>query len=213
MTDTQGREARRVFAGVIPSAGSSLRMGRPKALLEVDGETFLRRAVQALATAGCEPVFVVVAEGDDRTAAEAERAGALVLTNPDPGEGPITSFRIALAELADSVAGVVYLPVDHPMVHTRTVATLLEAALSADAALTVPMYGSERGHPALFGAALFPELSDPALEGGARTVVHRHLPEALLVEVDDPGVVTDIDTPEAYGAVIADRPPAREASR
>ena len=212
MSDTPGREAHRVFAGVIPSAGSSLRMGRPKALLEVDGETFLRRAVQTLATAGCEPVFVVVAEGDDTTAAEAERAGALVLTNPDPGEGPITSFRIALAALADSVAGVAYLPVDHPMVRTRTVATLLEAALSTDAPLIVPIFGSERGHPALFSADLFPELSDPALEGGARTVVHRHLLEALLVEVDDPGVVTDIDTPEAYGAAIAGRPRGSEAS-
>ncbi|MGD8728448.1 MAG: phosphohydrolase, partial [Gemmatimonadota bacterium] len=65
-----------------------------------------------------------------------------------------------------------------------------------------PTYHGERGHPALFGQELFVELLDPDLEGGARTVVHRHLADALLVEVDDEGVVTDIDTPEIYRAVV-----------
>jgi CTP:molybdopterin cytidylyltransferase MocA len=47
------------------------------------------------------------------------------------------------------------------------------------------------------------ELLDPELEGGAKTVVHRHLDSARIVEVDDEGVVIDIDTPEAYHSVLA----------
>ena len=190
------------YAGVIPSAGASVRMGQPKALLSVSGESFLRRTVRALRAGGCDPVCVVVAEGEGSLAAEAEAAGASVLMNPAPGEGPITSLRVALASLGDSVAGFAYLPVDHPMVRADTVASLLDAARATDAPLTVPMYAGKRGHPAVFGRALFPELADPALQGGARTVVHRHLTGALLVEVDDAGVLTDIDTPEAYTAVL-----------
>ena len=177
-------------------------MGRPKALLRVNGETFVRRTIRALRAGGCEPVCVVVAEGEGSLAAEAEAAGASVLLNPAPGEGPITSLRVALAVLGDSVAGFAYLPVDHPMVRSDTVAKLLDAARASDALLTVPMYEGKRGHPAVFGRALFVELADPALQGGARTVVHRHLLEALLVEVDDAGVLTDIDTPEAYAAAL-----------
>jgi molybdenum cofactor cytidylyltransferase len=64
------------------------------------------------------------------------------------------------------------------------------------------MHHGKRGHPAVFGAALFAELADPSLEGGARTVVHRHLDRALLVDVEDAGVLTDIDTPEAYAAAL-----------
>jgi len=79
---------------------------------------------------------------------------------------------------------------------------LLDATRSAESALTVPMYRSKRGHPAIFGKALFLELLDPELEGGAKTVVYRHLPDALLVEVDDEGVMIDIDTPAAYEAVL-----------
>jgi len=177
-------------------------MGSPKALLRVEGDTFMSRTVRALRTGGCDPVLVVVADGEEALTTEAETAGARVLINPAPGEGPITSLRLALATLGNSVAGFAYLPVDHPMVRAETVSALIAAARDAGAVLTVPTHEGRRGHPAIFGAALFAELTDPALEGGARTVVHRHLPRALLVEVDDAGVLTDIDTPEAYAAVV-----------
>ena len=189
------------YAGVIPSAGASVRMGRPKALLPVQGETFLQRTVGALQGGGCAPVLVVVAKGESRLAAEAEAAGARVLINPDPGEGPITSLRIALAALDAPVPGIAYLPVDHPMVRAHTVARLLDAARTGGTLLTVPTHRGKRGHPAIFSASLFAELTDPALVGGARTVVHRHLERATKLEVDDPGVLVDIDTPDAYAEV------------
>lgn len=193
----------RPYAGVVPSSGASTRMGRDKGLLELGGRTFLRRTVEALAEGGCDPVLVIVAEGEDTLAAEASAAGAVVLLNPDPGDGPITSLRIALSALDASVAGVAYLPVDHPMVEAETVRALLQAARSGEAPLTIPSYRSKRGHPAIFSRALFVELLDPELEGGAKTVVHRHLSEARLVDVDDEGVVVDIDTPSVYEAILA----------
>lgn len=201
------------YAGVIPSAGASVRMGRPKALLPVGDETFLARTIGALRGGGCDPVFVVVAEGDERAAREAASAGGRVLINPDPGEGPITSLRLAIAALEDSAAGLVYLPVDHPLVRADTVRALVEAAGSARAELTLPVHEGERGHPAIFGASLFRELSDPTLEGGARTVTYRHLDNALLVEVDDAGVLADIDTPEIYEEAIGAPPHPGDARR
>jgi molybdenum cofactor cytidylyltransferase len=194
------------FAGIIPSAGASARMGQPKALLRVGRETFLERTVGALRRGGCDPVFVVVAEGDEEAARQARTAGARVIENPEPGEGPITSLRLALAALDESAAGLVYLPVDHPLVRPDTVRALLDASRSAAAKLALPVHEGERGHPAVFGRALFAELSDPSLEGGARTVTHRHLDEALLVDVADPGVLTDIDTPETYDEAVGGRP-------
>lgn len=190
------------FAGVVPAAGSSRRMGRPKALLRIGGETFVRRVVRALRDGGCDPVYVVGTEGDADAAAEAAAAGATLLPNPAPGEGPITSLRIALGELDDSCSGVVYLPLDHPMVPASLIAELLEAAREHDAPLTLPVFGEKRGHPAVFGRALFPELLDATLEGGARTVVHRHLEAARLVQTTERGVVADVDTPDAYADAL-----------
>lgn len=186
--------------GVVPAAGASRRMGRPKGLLEIGGKSFARRVTEALAHGGCAPVYGVVEAGDDELARRFRTAGAQVLENPDPGEGPVTSLRLVLSQIDDGVERVVYLPLDHPLVEARHVAALMVAADRAGAALALPVHGSKRGHPALFGRALFDELLDPALEGGARTVVHRHLEEACLLPCDDPAVIVDIDTPEAYRA-------------
>ncbi|MDX1492626.1 MAG: nucleotidyltransferase family protein [Longimicrobiales bacterium] len=185
-------------AGVVPAAGASRRMGRPKGLLPLGEESFARRVVHALAAGGCAPTYVVVDADDDELAEELEDSGATILRNPDPGEGPITSLRLALAELSPQMDGIVYLPLDHALVEPRHVVELLEAAAASEASLALPIHRGKRGHPAYFGRSLFPELMDPELEGGARTVVHRHLGLACLLGTDDPAVITDIDTPEAY---------------
>lgn len=193
------------MAGVVPSAGRSTRMGSPKALLPLEGSTFLRQVVRVLVAAGCRPVVAVVAEGDREMTAEARAAGARVLVNPDPGEGPITSLRLAIDALGDSVGGILWLPVDHPAVREETVRAVLEAAWRESAELALPTFGGQRGHPAYFGATLFDELTDRGLIGGARTVVHRHLDAATLVEVSDAGVMTDVDTPAEYEALLSRR--------
>ena len=173
-------------------------MGRPKGFLEIGGRTFTQRVVRALSEGGCDPVYVVVDAGDARLADHARATGASVLENPDPGEGPITSLRLALGRLPDGVEAVVYLPLDHALVEPEHVAELLAAAARSGAPLALPVHGGKRGHPAFFRRMLFEELTDPLLEGGARTVVHRHLGRAHLLPCDDVAVITDMDTPEAY---------------
>jgi molybdenum cofactor cytidylyltransferase len=94
-----------------------------------------------------------------------------------------------------------------PLLTAETVASLVDTYRDSPAPLALPVVDGARGHPVIFGPALFPELRDEGLEGGARSVVHRHLEEALLVPVSDPGAVTDIDTPEEYRAAFL--PPRR----
>ena len=199
-------EPPRRVAGLIPCAGESQRMGTSKALLDAGGRSFLSAVVGALVGGGCDPVVVVVGDGQDDEERKAKAAGAVTLLNPDPGEGPITSVRLGLAALEGAAAGVALLPVDHPRVRPETVANLVERFLDSSAPLVLPVHGGARGHPALIRHPLFGELRDPRLEGGARTVVHRHLDAALLVEVDDPGVLLDIDTPEEYRAAFPRSP-------
>jgi CTP:molybdopterin cytidylyltransferase MocA len=185
-------------AGVIPCAGASTRMGRSKALLDAGGRSFVAATVGALIGGGCDPVVVVVGPGQADEARRARAAGATVLDNAEPGEGPITSLRLALAWLGDEVQGVAFLPVDHPLVRSETVIALRAALQRGGAPLVLPVFNGERGHPALFHRSLLPALSDPDLQGGARTVVHAHLRDATLVAVEDPGVITDIDDEDAY---------------
>jgi xanthine dehydrogenase accessory factor len=174
-------------------------MGQSKALLDAAGTPFLARVVDTLSHGGCGEVVVVVQAPDGPEAQLARTVGARVVTNPDPGEGPITSIRAALASLSVQPEAILVLPVDHPGVRRDTVQALLTASLERpDAHVVVPRHGSRRGHPALFRSSVFAELMDMELAGGARTVVRRDPGRVLEVPVDDPGVVGDIDTPEDY---------------
>jgi CTP:molybdopterin cytidylyltransferase MocA len=125
--------------------------------------------------------------------------------NPDPGEGPITSLRLALGSLPSDTEGVAFCPVDHPLLQAETVAQLLAAFVAGSAPVVLPTLEGRRGHPAVFRNTVFSDLLDPALEGGARTVVHRFMATAAKVEVTDRGAVTDVDTPGAYRKAFGSR--------
>ena len=206
------------IVGVVPASGASQRMGRDKAVLELDGRTFVQRAVDALRGGGCNDVIVVVPEVPAIIRTAALDTDARVLTNPDPGEGPITSMRVAIGHLDDSADAIAWLPVDFPLVRGEMVRRLCDLARRTLAPLTLPVHEyfiedvrhEKRGHPAIFSRELFSELRDPTLQGGARTVVHRHLEHAAIEVFRDPRVATDVDTPSAYEAVQAGRTPYKD---
>ena len=187
-------------------------MGAPKALLHAGDSTFLERVTDALLQGGCATVIVVVADLDGPVAERARAAGARVEVNTEPADGPITSLRVALRALSDDVAACAFLPVDHPLVKAATVARLIASLEASEAPIVVPSYGGERGHPVLFRRSVFPELLEDDLAEGARTVVHRHLPDLLEVGVSDAGVLADIDTPGDYRLHFEEITPALDSS-
>ena len=182
----------------MPACGLSTRMGSAKALLDAGGQSFLVRVVSALAAGGCSPVVVVAREAAGAVAAEAEAAGATVAVNPDPEEGPISSIRLALAGWGGGMDGCAICPVDHPLVTGATVRSLAACLVEESADIVIPTYGGRRGHPAIFHRRVFPELLDPDLPEGARTVVRRRPSRVRECAVEDAGVVADIDTPAEY---------------
>lgn len=183
---------------MVPACGLSTRMGSAKALLDAGGQSFLARVVDALAAGGCDPVVVVAREPGGAVAKEAGAAGAVVAANPAPGDGPISSIRIALAGWGNGMDGCAICPVDHPLVTGATVRSLVERFAETAGGVVIPTYRGRRGHPALFHRRLFPELLDPTLPEGARTVVRRRPSRVRECAVEDAGVVADIDTPAEY---------------
>ena len=184
--------------GVIPCSGSSTRMGTPKAMLVTGERTFVERVIHAHLAGGCSRVLVALPTLDGPIAAKAVQAGARVVKNPSPEEGPIGSLRTSLRALDDAIEGISFCPVDHPMIHEDTVQELIEVFRRTLAPLVVPTFNGKRGHPVLFRRILFEELLNDALPEGARTVVHRHLEDTASVPVDDEGTVIDIDDMAAY---------------
>ena len=184
--------------GVIPCSGRSTRMGTPKALLDAGGQTFIERVIHTHRAGGCSRVLVALPTLDGPIAAKAVEAGAQVVKNPSPQDGPIGSLRASLRVLDETVEGISLCPVDHPLIHEDTVRELIDVFRETLAPLVVPTFNGKRGHPVLFRRMLFEELLNDALPEGARTVVHRHLDDTASVPLDDEGTVIDIDDMTAY---------------
>jgi molybdenum cofactor cytidylyltransferase len=180
-------------AGIILAAGESRRMGFPKALLPYRNQTFLDTLI-GLFAARCQPVIVVLgaAAGDIR---ERVVRPATFVVNPDYPRGMTTSLQCGLRMVPANAEGVLFTLVDHPAVAPSTIDALL---VPPRPLLRVPRYGGDRGHPIWFSRDLIPEFLAIPDGGAANEVVHRHRPQTEFVDLDDPGVVADIDDPEAY---------------
>ncbi len=189
---------------VLPAAGASRRMGRPKLLLPFRGAPLVAAVVGALRAGGVDGIVLVTAGDDAELRAWARQAGVVTAINPAPERGMLSSIQEGLAALggADALArrGDVLLvsPADLPRLDPKSVAELLRRMTEAEARLAVPLYQGRRGHPLALAPALIPEIFelDPAL--GLKQLRDRHEAELLEVPVDDPGVLMDVDTPADY---------------
>lgn len=180
-------------------------MGGPnKLLLELDGETLVRRVAETALAAGLDPVVVVVGHA---AAAVQTELGGLTLSfaeNRQPEDGLSSSLRIgidALSREAPGASGAVVLLGDMPWVRREDVTALL-AAFDPDAGreICVPSHADRRGNPVLWSARFFGEMMQLKGDLGARELMDLHVDSVHEVTVDGTGVLRDVDTPEALQA-------------
>lgn len=185
-------------------------MGRPKALLpDPDGRPFVSRLIRTFAAAGVREVVVVTGSQHDAIvraiAADGPPLQPSVRRNPDPARGQISSLWTGLDAVADSATdAVLVMLVDVPLVRESTVRSVLDTWTGSHAPIVRPAVGARHGHPVLFDRALFDELRRAPMDEGARAVVHAHAGEIINVQVDDPGCLIDVDTPDDYERLMKD---------
>jgi len=167
-------------------------MGSPKALLPFRGESFLD-TLTGLLSRVCSPVIVVLGADADRIERTAARR-AIFVRNEQYLRGQTSSLQCGLR--AAPAEGVLFTLVDHPAVGLATLQRLLTPAGSQ--ILRVPRYRGRKGHPIWFHRDLIPEFLALGENGTARDVVRAHAEDTEFIEVDDAGILADIDDPEAY---------------
>ena len=198
-----------MIAAIILAAGESARMGHPKALLSYRGEPFLAGMLKACYAVGLDRRVVVLGHHADKVLSFIDLSDVTTVRSEELTAGPIGSIRAGIRLLADHpIDGVVVWPVDRPHVTTATVAALIDGFRSGGGPgvgvgaggrpIVLPVHAGRRGHPVLFGRAVFDELLAVPEGEGARSVVRADPSRVFMVPVDDPAVLEDFNTPEEY---------------
>ena len=185
-------------AAILLAAGASSRMGESKALLDWGGRPLVAAQVAALAAAGCDPVIVVLGAQAGAVRRALPR-GARWTINGAWREGRAGSIRAGARAVPRHAERVVVASVDQPC-SASAVRALVEAlGVDGEARIAVPRHGGRNGHPPVFDAALLPELRRASERGeGLREVRRRWRERTIFVEVEDAGVLLNLNTPEDY---------------
>ena len=186
---------------LILAAGRSSRMGRDKALLPYRGRDFLSHLVY-LALPRVSGVVAVLghhAERVSRTLPDSPRVQSVI--NSDYDRGMLSSLQAGLAQVPAGTDWILWMLVDHPAVRGRTLDTLLSTARDTHAPLVIPRCNGQRGHPIMVSERVANEILELPVEASPQDVVRAHYAQAAFVEVEDDGVLRDVDIPEEFQAL------------
>lgn len=181
------------LCGILLAAGASKRFGSDKLLHPLSGDATVAAAALNHLRAALPNVIAVVRPGGSALERLLSEGGATVIlcTNADEGMG--ASLATAVRASGD-VAGWVIALADMPYIQPETIGRIVDA-LAAGAPIVAPAYRGKRGHPVGLSARFRQQLEALRGDEGARTLLREHADHLTLVEVNDPGVCRDIDTP------------------
>jgi nicotine blue oxidoreductase len=190
-------------AGILLAAGGGSRLGRPKALVEIGGQTLAARGAGLLRAGGADPIIVVTG------AAPVDLPDVTLVTNPDWRTGMGSSLVAGLTAARDlppdgpgGCHAVVIALADQPLIGAEAVRRLI-AAHAAGATVAVAAYDGRARNPVLIGHEHWDEvLATTTGDAGARPFLRAHPDLVTAVDCTGTGRPDDIDTPSDLARVI-----------
>ena len=184
-----------LVSAVLLAAGMSRRMGRIKQLLPLGDKEIIRHCLDAIASAGVGDIVVVLSPHTFEVAHILPGLNLKVVSNDNPLSEMAESVRVGLRKVDRSATGVLVCLSDHPLVSPETIRTLLVLHQSDPEKIIVPAYKGRRGHPSLFPLRRI----EAVFEGlTLREILSDAPDEVEYVDIEDQGIVLDLDTPEDY---------------
>jgi molybdenum cofactor cytidylyltransferase len=188
-------------SAILLAAGSSSRMGQAKQLLPLGSGTVLAQTLEHARAAAVDEVVLVLgssAEPIRHQLPQTLLAGVKVVVNRSYEQGMASSLRSGLSALDPQSAAALIILGDQPFTLPETLDRIIQAYRDSGAQIVIPTHQGTRGNPVLLDRSVFSEAM--ALEGdvGCRAIFRNHLEGIVNVEVEDVGVLLDIDDREDY---------------
>ncbi|HUF25153.1 MAG TPA: nucleotidyltransferase family protein [Vicinamibacterales bacterium] len=178
---------------IVPAAGRAERFGGGKLIADIGGEPLLNRTLRSLLDGGVGHIVVVLAPGATFVTVDLLMNDPRVVRviNPKPARGMLSSIQIGLA--AADGDPILVLPGDMPFVSSATVAAVLAAAVESGSIVS-PSFQGRHGHPVALPARMREDIVQAESPSTLALLIASHAGERRAIDVDDPGVLRDVDT-------------------
>ncbi|OEH85319.1 hypothetical protein BHU72_04280 [Desulfuribacillus stibiiarsenatis] len=180
--------------GVILAAGLSSRAIVYKMELDFGGKTLIERSIEAIYDL-CDQVIVVGGYKIEVIRELTKRFSRVkVVENPAYAKGMFTSVKAGL--VATTAEKVLFTPGDYPLITPKT----CEIMLHKEGEVVVPLWKGKKGHPIVLRRSLINEILLEPDDSNLKAILRRKI--AAFVDVNDPGILIDIDTMSDYNNII-----------
>ncbi len=185
-------------SAVVLAAGMSRRMGTPKQLLRIGGETILERTLKNVRVSAVGEIVLVLGYAAESVEKEISTERMKVVHNKDYQQGMGASLRAGLAAVDANASAALIVLADQPFVRAETLDQLIACHQESKPQIIIPMYKGFRGNPVLLDRSVFPELNELRGDVGCRAIFGNHTENIRKLAVDDAGILLDIDSQEEY---------------
>jgi molybdenum cofactor cytidylyltransferase len=188
-----------MITAIILAAGESKRMGQPKMLLPWGDGTVLTRVISIFHNSGLEDILVVTGGAKEAVEDLVSKLNVRIVHNRNFASGEmLSSIQCGLRALTRQTQGALIGLGDQPQVRDGSVRKVCEGFEETKSSIVVPSYQVRRGHPWLVARPLWEELLRMESPQSPRDFLNAHREEIRYVNVDDPNILTDLDTPQDY---------------
>lgn len=179
-------------------------MGTPKQLLPFGQKTILQTVVDVLLTLPLAGVIVVLGHEAERVRASLADRSVTYCVNDNYREGMFSSVLCGLNHMPESADAFLMVLGDQPHIEARVGRAVIDAYQGGDVGIVIPTWGGKRGHPALVDLKRYrSEIMSLSGDAGLKPVMRGHEHDTRMLDVDDSGILRDLDTPEDYQAELA----------
>jgi len=186
-------------SAVVLAAGTSSRMGRAKQLLSLGESTVLAQTLTLVQSAALHEIVLVLGASAEAIRRQLPSPQELkIVVNQAYQQGMASSLRAGLSAVDPNSDAALIVLGDQPFIRSQTIDRIIEEYRRSRAQIVIPVHQGRRGNPVLLDRSVFAEVM--ALEGdiGSRAVFANHLNGIAKVEVEDVGILLDLDEPGDY---------------
>jgi len=184
--------------GIVLAAGESKRMKVQKLLLPYQGKTMIEKVIENVTNSEIDRTLVVVGCNKDEMMGVISHLPVSHCNNDNYKQGMLSSVKTGFRSLPETFDAALVFQGDQPMVTAEAVNIVIRAYRQSHQGIVIPVFQKRRGHPLLISSKYREEIEKIEDQEGLRGLARKFPEDVLEVEVNLPGILRDIDTPEEY---------------